>query len=123
MNKQPNKTETFIDDYFIFNPLLINIMRNDILMTNWINTIYKNFMDTKNLNLDTFILTIPKKYVLIIKQFSFNYNISKVNLIPTLIYNVTKINRNMYKDEFINHISILHKINSSVIQFHYSPKN
>ncbi len=97
MKKQPNKTETFIDDYFIFNPLLINIMRNDILMTNWINTIYKNFMDTKNLNLDTFILTIPKKYVLIIKKISFNYNISKVNLIPTLIYNVTKINRNMYK--------------------------
>lgn len=99
----------------MFHPSVVELMKNDILMLEWINSIHIHFILTKNLNLDRYFLSIPKDYKRKIKNLSFNYNISKVNLIPILIYEVIRDNKINYDVDFIKYLSILYRYNIKLI--------
>lgn len=100
---------------YVFHPLVVEIMKNDTLILKWIDSIERNYMIKRNLDLDIFILALPKNYTKKIKALSFDYNISKVNLVTILIYNIIKINESKYNRDFIKHIFLLAKFNSSLI--------
>lgn len=95
----------------MFHPSVVELMRNDTLMLEWINSIYIHFILTKNLNLDRYLLSIPKDYKRKIKTFSFDYNISKVNLISILIYEIVKYNKYNYDVHFIKYLATLYEYN------------
>lgn len=100
---------------YVFHPLVIDVIKNDILLMKWIDSIQQNYMIQRNLNLDIFILTLPEHYTRKIKVLSFEYNISKVNLIPILIFYVINNHESKYNSDFIKYISLLAKFNSSLI--------
>lgn len=94
---------------------LVEQIKNDILILDWINSIHIHFIVTKKLNLDQYLLTVPHHYKRKITTLSYDFNISKVNLLPILIYNALEHNKYMYDPYFIKYISTLSKINSSII--------
>lgn len=94
---------------------VVELMKNDILIIEWINLIHIHFILTKNLNLDKYFLSIPKNYKRKIKTLSYDYNISKVNLIPILIYEIIKKNKKNYDIDFVDYLSTLSKINTNLL--------
>jgi len=99
----------------MFHPSVVKLMKNDTLLIEWINSIHIHFILTKNLNLDKYLLSIPKNYKRKIKILSFDYNISKINLIPILIYEVIRDVKSSYNTDFIKYIFTLNKINSKLV--------
>lgn len=99
----------------MFHPSVVELMKNDTLMVEWINSIHIHFILTKNLNLDKYFLNIPKNYKRKIKVLSFNYNVSNVNLISILIYEIIRDTKSNYNLDFIEYLSTLYRYNIKLI--------
>lgn len=94
---------------------ITELMKNDVSIIEWIDSIHIHYILTKNLNLDKHFLSVPKKYKRKIKTLSYDYHISKVNLIPILIYEVIKQKDKSYDTDFIEYLSTLSKINTNLL--------